>query len=185
MALISQSDLEAKLGRTLTANEVTIFAIVNPANQAYVEKLIGSSVESDTASTRYYDGGVRHLKVDPCTDVTAVKYYDEDQTVIETIDASDYVLDPINHTLKTQVTARFGRFYRAFSNVGVTAKFSIYGDTDTLNVVISVLLDALESDINDSDNILKENIEGYSVEFSKTQTKSTLDKIRFLFAEII
>ena len=60
MALIEQSDLEARLGRSLTAEEASAFTIVNTANQAYVEGMIGSSVESVAEATRYFDGGVQH-----------------------------------------------------------------------------------------------------------------------------
>ena len=62
MALISQSEVEARLGRSLTAEEASSFTSINNALQAYVERMIGSSVESVAASTRYYDGGVQHLR---------------------------------------------------------------------------------------------------------------------------
>lgn len=185
MALLSQSDLEAKLGRSLTANEATNFALVNVANQTYVEKLIGSSVESETAATRYYDGGVRFLKINPCTSVTAVKFVDAGQAVVETIDSSDYVLDPINETIKTQITSRYGRFASGFANIAVTAKFSIYDDSDVLALVKNAMLDALASELTDTDSILKKSIEGYSVEYAKSETKNALDKIGLLFPEII
>lgn len=50
MSLISQSDLEARLGRALTAEEVTSFNIINAATQRTVEEIIGSSVEQQNAS---------------------------------------------------------------------------------------------------------------------------------------
>lgn len=185
MALLTSSDLEAKLGRSLTANETTLFNMVNIANQTYVEKLLGTSVESESASTRYYDGGVQHLVIDPCMTITALKYVDNDQATVETLDLSDYVLDPINSDVKTQITARYGRFVNGWSNIGVTATFSIYDDTDTLNFVKNAMLDALASEINDSDSIIKESIEGYSVERAKAETKNALDKLGMLFNTII
>jgi hypothetical protein len=39
MALVSQSDLEARLGRPLTAEEATAFTSINAAHQAYIENL--------------------------------------------------------------------------------------------------------------------------------------------------
>lgn len=185
MALVAQSDVEARLDRALTASEISDFNIINPANQAYVEKMIGSSVETATEATRYYDGGVQHLKIDPCTAITAVKLVDEDQVVIETIDSSDYSKEPINRTLKTMIRYRFGKLYTGINNIGVTAKFSIYDDTAILSVVKNALIEAIISEVDNSDNILKESIEGYSVEFAKTSTKNSLDSVKYLFPEII
>lgn len=185
MALINQTELEQRLGRSLTTDEASAFTLINSANQAYVEKMIGSKVEATVETTRYYDGGIQHLKIDPCTSITAVKLVDEDQATIETVDSSDYTTEPMNGTLKTMVRSRYGRFYEGFNNMAVTALFSIYADTDTLNIVKNAMLDALVSEISDNDNIMKESIEGYSVEYSKTTTKNALDSIKFLFPEII
>jgi hypothetical protein len=185
MALISQSELESRLGRTLTSAETTAFALINGANQAYVEKMIGSSVEVATEATRYYDGGLQNLPIDPCTDITALKFVDEDQVVIETIDASDYIKEPVNRTLKTMIRARYGKLYNGYANIGVTAKFSVFGDTDTLNIIKNAMLEALVGEIDSSSNLTKESIEGYSVEYAKTQTRDLLDTIKFIIPGII
>lgn len=185
MSLISQSEIEQRLGRSLTTDEASAFTLINSANQAYVEKMIGSKVEAATETTRYYDGGVQYLKIDPCTSITSVKLVDEDQATIETIDSSDYTTEPINSTLKTMIRSRYGKFYEGFNNMAVTALFSIYADTDTLNIVKNAMLEALVSELADSDNKVRESIEGYSVEYSKTTTKNALDSIGYLFPEII
>lgn len=184
MALISQSDLEARLQRSLTAEEATAFTIINSAVQAYVEKLIGSSVESKTATTRYFDGGVQHRRIDPCTDITAVAYVDDDQVVYSTFDTTDYTKEPINRTLKTMLRNRAGRFAVGINNVAVTAKFSIYGDTDVLNIVKDAILSALEGEINNNSNIKAESIEGYSITYASTEAKASLDKLKYLFPEV-
>lgn len=185
MALIAQSDLEARLQRSLTAEEVSAFTLINNSNQAYVEKLIGSDVEAVNASTRYYDGGLQHLPIDPCTDISAVKLVDDDQVVTDTFDTTDYTTEPINRTLKTMLRHRAGGFLTGINNISVTAKFSIYADTKVLNIVKDALLSAIASEIDNSGNILKESIEGYSVEFAKTETKNALDSIKYLFPGII
>ena len=61
MALITQADIEARLGRSLTADESSSFTLINLALQAHIERMIGSSIESVSPTTRYYDGGVQHL----------------------------------------------------------------------------------------------------------------------------
>lgn len=185
MVLITQSELETKLGRTLTSDEASDFLIINAANQSYIERLIGSSLETASESTRYYDGGTRFLKIDPCTNVTAVKTVDVDQSIDNTVDSDDYTVEPINKTLKTMIRSRYGKFYCGWNNISVTAKFSIAGDTDTLNVVKNAMLESLVSEIDNSDSIVKESIEGYSVELAQTATKNSLDSIKYLFPEIM
>lgn len=184
MALISQTMLEQKLGRSLTSDEASDFSIINAANQSYLERLIGSSLETASETTRYYDGGTQFLRIDPCTNVTAVKLVDDDQSVDTTVDTTDYTVEPVNKTLKTMIRSRYGKLYRGWNNIGVTAKFSIAGDTDTLNVVKNAMIEALVSEIDNSGSIVKESIEGYSVELAQTATKNSLDSIKYLFPEI-
>ena len=185
MALINQSDLETRLGRSLTTEEASDFSIINAANQSYIEKIIGSSLEPASETTRYYDGGVQHLKIDPCAVITAVKLVDTDQSVIETIDSTYYTQEPINKTLKTMIRYRYGKLYCGYNNISVTAQFSVASDTNIINIIKNAMLEALASEIDNSSEILKESIEGYSVEFAQTATKNSLDSIKYLFPEII
>ncbi len=184
MALIAQSELEARLQRTLTSEEASAFALINAALQANVESIIGSSVEAQELSTRYYDGGVQHLKIDPCTDIDSVKYVDDDQVVTDTYDTTDYTKEPINRTLKTMIRYRSGQFFTGINNIAVRAKFSIYGDTNMLNIIKDAMINSLLSEINNSDNIKRESIEGYSIEYATTETKNVLANISYLFPEI-
>ena len=184
MALITQSDVEKRLNRPLTADEASSFTIINLALQSTVEEMIGSSVESVEPSTRYYDGGVQHLAIDPCTAVTAVKYVDDDTNVEHTFITSDYTAEPINKTLKTMLRNREGKFVVGINNVAVTAKFSIYDDSNTLAIVKSALLESVVSELGNTDNIKRESIEGYSVEYLNEQTKDNLSAIKFLFPGI-
>lgn len=181
MALISQSDVENRIGRSLTAEEAAAFSIINEANQKYVEKMIGSAVESVTPSTRYYDGDVVNLEIDPCTDISSIQYVDDDDSVLATLDTDEYIAEPRNRTLKYWLRSRLGEFWDGQRNVAVTAKFSIYGDADTLAVVKDALITALEAEIGNTTNITRESIEGYTVEFAQSQTKNALDKLKYLF----
>lgn len=181
MALITQADIEARLGRSLTADESSSFTLINLALQSHVERMIGSSIESVSPTTRYYDGGVQHLAIDPCTSITALKYVDDDTDVEYTFISSDYTSEPVNKTLKTMLRNRDGKFVTGINNIAVTAKFSIYEDTNTLNIVKSALLESLVSEISNNDNIQRESIEGYSVDYVTDQTKDNLSAIKFLF----
>lgn len=185
MSLISQSDLEARLGRTLTPEEVTSFTIINSATQRMVEEMIGSSVEQQDATTRYYDGGLQHLRIDPCTDISEVKYTDDYSAVFYTLLTSDYTNEPINKTLKTMIRHRSGKFMTGINNITVTAKFSIYGDSGILNIVKSAMLDSIVAEMQNANNVKKESIEGYSVEYVTPESKNAFSTIRLLFPEVI
>lgn len=185
MSLISQSDLEARLGRSLTAEEVTSFNIINTATQRIVEEIIGSSVEQQNASTRYYDGGVQHLSIDPCTAITAIDQVDDDQVVVYNYDTTDYTKEPINKTLKRYIRHRSGAFMNGINNIRVTAKFSIYDDTEMLAVVKSAMLDSIVAEMQNANNVKKESIEGYSVEYVTAESKNAFSTIRLLFPEVI
>lgn len=46
------------------------------------------------------------------------------------------------------------------------------------------MINALVSEVNNSDNIKRESIEGYSIEYATTETKNSLASIKYLFPEI-
>ena len=184
MALVSQTELEARLGRSLTAKEASAFTTINSAVQLYIEKKIGSSVEEVSASSRYYDGSVQNLSIDPCYDITAVKYVDNMSNEEYTFEDKDYTAEPINETIKYWLRNRYGKFNASFNNITVTAKFSTYGDSGITAIVKDAILGYLEGEINDTSNIAKESIEGYSVEFASKQSKNALMKLDYLFGEV-
>ena len=184
MALVSQADLEARLGRALTSEEQTAFTIINAGMQALVEKSISSSLEDEEPSERYFDGGLQHLPIDPCTDISTVVQVDDDEVPIYTYDTTDYTLEPRNTTLKTMLRHRQGRFVTGINNIRVTARFSIYRDTETLAIVKDALIDALVSEVGNNSNIKRESIEGYSVEYATTEAKNAMNKIKMLFPQI-
>lgn len=184
MALVAQTDLEARIGRTLTAEEGNAFTTINAALQALVEKMIGSSVESVSETTRKYDGGMQTLKIDPCTSITSVDLVDDDGSSTYTYDTSDYTTEPVNSTVKQAIRHRAGAFVSGMNNIAVTALFSIYADTDTRNIVKNAMIEALSELIGNSENIRSESIEGYSVQYIEEKTKDALSPIKYLFPRI-
>ena len=184
MALIGQSDLEARLGRSLTGEEISAFTIINNALQVEIEKIIGSKIESVNASTRYFDGGLQHLPIDPCTSLSSVTLVDDDFTVYDTLDTTDYTREPINNVMKTMIRHRSGPIQAGINNIGITAKFSIYEDTDILNIVKDAMLNYLVAEVTNSDNIKRESIEGYSIEYGSTEAKDAMSSIKELFPRI-
>lgn len=100
-------------------------------------------------------------------------------------DTTDYTKEPINKTLKRYIRHRSGAFMNGINNIRVTAKFSIYDDTEMLNVVKSALLDAIVAEMQNANNVKKESIEGYSVEYVTAESKNAFSSIRLLFPEVI
>jgi hypothetical protein len=82
------------------------------------------------------------------------------------------------------VCNRLGLLNAGINNVAVTAKFSIYEDTATLNMVKDAMISAMLVQVENTDNIKKQSIEGYSVEFATTEIKNTLDTVKYLFPEV-
>lgn len=185
MGLVVQSDLEAKLGRALTSEEASAFTVINAAIQSYVEKMIGSSVEAVSATTRYYDGGRQHLRIDPCTEVTLLELVDDDSVSTYTYDTTDYSVEPVNKTLKQMLRHRAGKFTTGINNIRVTAKFSIYGDSDTRNIVKNALISACLAELTNSKNVSRESIEGYSVDYISEEALASLTPIRFVIPEVV
>ena len=183
MALITKSDIENKIGRTLNTDESNSFAVVNAGLQAYVEKIIGSSIEEANTAGRYYDGGVQHLSIDPATDITEVALVNEDNSIVEVLNSVDYTLEPVNATLKTMVRHR-SKFATGINNIKVTGKFSIYGDSKVLAIVKDSLINAIVSELTNNSNIKRESIEGYSVEYISNEAKTALSPIKYIFAGV-
>ena len=184
MALISQEDLEARLGRSLTAEEQAAFPSINSGIQSNIEKLIGSLVEPETLRDRYFDGGVQHLAIDPCTDIASVTLVDDDEVSVYVYDTTDFTKEPRNTIMKTMLRHRAGRFMTGINNIKINAKFSINGDAQVLAIVKDAMLDALLGEINNSSNVKRESIEGYSIEYASTEAKDALNKISLLFPQI-
>lgn len=184
MALVSQGDLEQRLGRSLTGEESNAFSTINNASQAHIERMIGSSIESVSASTRYYDGNLQNLAIDPCTAVTQVSYIDNNAIGQFVYDTADYTVEPINRTCKTMLRYRWGAFDEGLNGIAVTAKFSIYDDAQVLSVVKDAILTALTAEINNNSNVKSESLEGYSITYASTEARNALDKIAYLFPEI-
>jgi len=66
MTYITQPNLEAKLGRTLTANESSYFtSVLAPSIDAYIDKQTGTTFGGSTPSTIYVDGNDEELVVIP------------------------------------------------------------------------------------------------------------------------
>jgi hypothetical protein len=185
MGLISEELVEARLGRALTTSETTLFETLNLSIQSQVERMLGVPVEEVSPSTRVYNGGSQHLPIDLVTDVTRIEYIDDDSLNYSDFDSSDYVLEPTSRTLKNMIINRSGS-YRGINNVRVTGKFSTYGDAGVTAIVKMAILDMLVQYFNDNgNNVQKETIEGYSVEYGNFKETDNMKALRGLGGSIL
>jgi hypothetical protein len=182
MALITQQEVEDRLGRDLSTAEQSAFSIINEAVQAYVEDvLIGSSVEDVSATARQYDGGLQNVTIDPCTDISSVQLVDNFGNVEYTYQDEDYDQEPVNRTLKSTVRHLSGKFTNGPNRLKVTAKFSIYNDAGTLAIVKNALISAIVTEVQARGNIKSESIEGYSITYMDKHSREALSEIKSLF----
>jgi len=161
MAYISQSELENYLKRSLTTEEASNFTVILAAVQEIIDNYCDTSFEEVSETSRYYDGGIQEIDIDPCTDVTAVAIVDEEFDVDETLDEDYYVVEPINRTIKTSIRLRSGKFSSGKANLKVTAKFSSYIDS-VPELVKLACLKLCADVINNPMDYKSESIEGYS-----------------------
>lgn len=161
---INQAELENYLKRDLTTEEAGAFTILAGAAKEVIDNYCDTNFDANvTETSRYYDGGTNEVVIDPCTNVTAVARVSDDGSIISTIDEDDYVLEPINNTVKWSVRARVGRFIRGARNLKVTAKFSSYDNAVPSDVKLACM--KLCADALKPSGVKKESIEGYSYEF--------------------
>lgn len=168
--------ITAQLKRELTDSENSLLGLIIPAVSSYIDLKLGTSFSQVEASTRYYTGGDCLVDIDPCTDPTAVNLIDDYGTASDTYDASNYIFEPANATVKTYIRKRWGKFPKGLNRIGVTAKFSQYGPDAEGNAVIphdiqlaaTIIAAGLLSNgpvDADGNGIKSENIEGHSISY--------------------
>jgi len=183
MAYSTQEQIEAILGRDLTASEIASL----PGLQATVDGWILSQVGegySSTPGTRFYDVDGSVISIDPVRSVSSVNVVDaNDQIVSEYTDGTEYLLGPYNSDVKTYIEKIYAvdawwdwddawwiaNMYRP-RRVAVTGTFG-YGDSapsavQDLSAYLAGLMLTSQSYSNAvaaSGNKKSESIEGYSI----------------------
>jgi hypothetical protein len=162
------------LQRSLNANETAYLATLLPAIDKWIDRVLNSTFASVNATTRYYDGGVRNLDIDPCTVISAVKSLNSDGTTsydYDLITTPDVVYEPVNETVKREIRKRNGCFPRGVQNIAVTAKFSEYDGAvpeDIQIIATQLAAGVLNQGRNASSggNVQSESLEGHSITYS-------------------
>jgi hypothetical protein len=172
MAYTDVSKIENLLQRTLTTHEQASLTFVLPAIKQWIDNKTGSTFDETAESTRYYDGGSSSIDLDPCTEITAVKTLNNDNTDSQEYTLYDeYVVEPQNSNVKTEIVRRHGCFTRGLRRVAVTAKFSEYDagvPFDIQNIATRLAASVIRGSKNDlgSGGLKSESLEGHSVTYA-------------------
>lgn len=168
MAYTTENLVEQFIKRDLEASEVNLLeTLLIPAVKQFIDRYTASTFDEAVASSRYFDGDCTSIvDIDPCTNITAVALVDEDQALLETLDANQYVAYPINATVKRYLKFRNFRTGKRLQYVKVTAEFSEYDDgvpTDIQLVATRMASHFLTS--GESNGVESESIEGHSIKY--------------------
>lgn len=161
------------LKRNLTAHEVSILPVLIRSAQDFINDYCDTDFEdTNTNTVKYYDGeGLQEIDIDAAKDITLVQITD-DEIVTSTYQEDDYVLEPVNQTIKTSIRLKQDRFPYGAANIKVTGKFTSY--EGKIPERISLAATMLVADyINGTRDIASESIEGWSVTYGKTENISS------------
>lgn len=172
MAYTDTTQVSNFLQRALTSYETAELPNLIAAVKKWLDTYLSSTFDVVSSSTRYYDGGVRNLSIDPCTEITEVKSVSDDgsSSYIYTL-STEYIAEPQNQTVKNELRKRISPFPHGIARVAVTAKFSEYDGAvpSDIQIVATRLVAALinsgkQADISGT-GIKSESLEGHSVTY--------------------
>jgi hypothetical protein len=160
---ITQTDLENYIKRSLTTKEAAIFPTIEGSAAASIDNYCDTTFANvTTPESRYFDGGEQEIIIDPCKTITAVDLTNADGSLITAlVSGTDYILEPMNKTIKWSLRHLCGRFPAGVRNVKVTGLFTSYEDAIPSAVKFAALKMCAAA-ISNPLNFKSESIEGYS-----------------------
>ena len=184
MSYTDQTKIEAYLGRSLTASEVAILPYVLQATDTSINEALGSSYGAVSTTSKFYDTECkRTISFDPAYEVDSVERVDTDvsNTVLEEyVIGEDLELYPLNETVKSYMTKRFGYFTEGLGKIKITGKFGL-GETVPGNIVYIATYIASNMLVSSQVNgIKKEEIEGYLREYYQFDVNNDPEVMRVL-----
>jgi len=167
--MTNQTLIEAKLQRTLTADEVSSLTVLIPLVERFIANYTGRNfvdvpAEDETLAetVKYYDGnGCRELSVDDAQEITKVESYDPIDEVGEEIDDSRYTTRPFNELPITSIQFLYDDIFSVgVKNIKVTGKWgSSLGIPEDIQGIATHIASEL---ISNPSQVKQESIEGYS-----------------------
>lgn len=179
MAYTDATQVSNFLQRPLNSYETAELTTVIAAVQKWLDAYLGSTSAQAGPTTRYYDGGVANLSIDPCTAISEVKSINDDASSSYTYtEGSEYIAEPQNQTVKNELRKRVSPFPRGAHRIAVTAAFSYYdgGIPADIQLVATRLAAAVlnagkQASISGA-GVKSESLEGHSITYSSGSSSS-------------
>lgn len=175
MAYTDATQVSNFLQRPLNSYELAELNNVIAAVKKWLDAYLGSTFDEVGESTRYYNGGVLNLSIDPCTEITSVASIADavdDTSTYSYTAGSEYIAEPQNETVKRELCKRYSAFPRGIHRIAVTAKFSEYdgGVPPDIQIVatrlaVAVMNAGKQASIS-GEGIRSESLEGHSITYS-------------------
>lgn len=181
MGYTDPSLIAAFLKRELTDNEALVLSVLIPAIQKWLDNKLGTTYLEVAATTRVYDGDSSILDIDPVTSITAVKSLNDDGTDNETyVATTDWFAEPINETVKTEISKRYGYWPKGSGRIAVTGKFSSYVASEGIPQDIQIAATKIAADLlvmgsDSASNVASESLEGHSITYDNAAAQ--VDKV--------
>lgn len=169
MSYTNQTNIESYLGRELTSAEVAFLPYILAGADRTITDRLGGSYGAVSATSRYYDSDCKRTIVfDPAYEIDSVERVDGDtgNTVLETyVIGEDLELYPLNETVKSYMTKRFGYFTGGLDKIKITGKFGLGETVPDEIVYIATYIASNMLTSSQLNGIKKEEIEGYMREY--------------------
>jgi hypothetical protein len=172
MAYSDATQVSNFLQRSLNAYETAELTNILAAIKIWIDKRLNSTFDLATPTTRYFDGGVPNLDIDPCTAITKVEAINDDGSDAYTYtDTYEYVAEPQNETVKRELRKRLSAFPHGVHRIAVTATFSEYDSGVPADIQIAAT--RLAAGVINAGkiaslggNVAAESLEGHSITYN-------------------
>lgn len=167
MAYTTVQKLSDYLKRSLTEPEMNLWSTMLKSATKFVDEYCDTTFDdTDENIYRYYDGeGLNEIDIDPCKEVETV-YIMDDEIPSSLYDVTDYVLEPINETIKTSIRLKNGmKFPHGAANIRVEGKFTSYDGSIPADVSLATTM-IIADYLNGARDVQSETIEGWSVTYA-------------------
>lgn len=189
----TQARVEAYLKRSLTSDEETLFPDIAEYFSSFISGYCSRNwldidfdeYEIQETEERLFDGsGNREIYIDDFYDLQSVDLLDYEGNSFQLLNSDDdWILYPLNSTVKESIYLRNYRFTRGSGNIQVEAVFNSGEVPTDIVMVATKFVSDYTAQMNPTD-FKKESIEGYAYELLSGQEKdesiqrilNTLDK---------
>ena len=173
MQYTDQEKIEAYLDRALTANEIILIDLLIDNISQFISDYTGRAwlsldeEETPEAEARLYDGnGKKELFIDDFSSLVGIELLDsQGDVVVEITDTDEFILYPLNQTIKDSIYLRNYIFADGPARVSIEAVFSSGAVPNAVIIVATALCSKFIAQSAPSAlGFKRESIEGYTYE---------------------